>query len=307
MFEAWSAAPDRAKLFNVLYIVLLLLPFTACCVAFGAELFRTQSKDPLSNGQLPTYRFFTSHAESDLGSHSFADLNKGDPSGANYCTDAGRAFIAFYSLAFILLLPALALAALRIASVPLYWLPHPRHSLLLELGCSCVAVPLQLVGLAVYGGVCYSHFYNDSGYTNTVATGYAFVIVSFFALIGAVVTAIGIRRQEACWLGIGGDGLYGRTRGAGAGGRGGTEYKEDLSGFGASDSSSGGTIAADEEDRKQQPTISSSSSSSTTAAAASVESEDSRKSSKSRGVPKPKARNYDPQQYATYSYQNVDS
>ena len=214
MLEAWASAPLRARLFNGMYLLLLAMAFCACCVAFGAELFHAQSVvDAASSPTLPprTFRFYHDHiAVQTAASLPFTAMI--GLQGDNDCGDGGRVLVAFSALCFVLLLPALALSALRALSLPLSCVAHPRQSLLVELLLCACALPLYLTGMASYGALCYSAFQDSAAWRDVRATGFAYTIVGFFWLALAGGMGLAIRKDEDCWLGVGGDGAFGSTR-----------------------------------------------------------------------------------------------
>ena len=213
MLEAWRAAPLRGKVYGSLYLLLLLLAITACCVPFGARLFHVQSSDEVSHyspDPAPTYHFYYDRIETPSGSVPFSAMDAIE--GSNRCPDGGRLLVAFASLSFLLLLVPFSLALLRTLSLSPSSIPHPRQSLLVELIFAVLALPLYLIALTTYASLCYAPFQESSRFFDVRATGFAFHIVGFFLLLLSIPLAVVIRKDEGTWLGVGGDGGYGVTR-----------------------------------------------------------------------------------------------
>ena len=219
MLEAWSVAPLRARVYAALYLLLQLMSLAGCCVAFGAPLFYAQSADELASDSpspAPRYHFYHDHLTSSASPSTRLPFSYLDRlSGSNHCAPGGRVLVAFSSLSFLLLLSSLLLSTLRLLSTPLPSLPHPRQSLLLELSLLSLSSPLYLISLTSYASMCYHHIFDSAAFVDTRATGFAYHIAGFFAQLLAVGVGLVVRRDEESWLGVGGDGRYGVTRGKG--------------------------------------------------------------------------------------------
>ena len=249
MLEAWSTAPLRAKCLNLTSLLLSFLTFTSCCISFGGELFTAQLTHTPST-TLPshlTLHFYYDRIESPLGHSNFADMLK--YGGANRCTDGGRTLVTFAALAFIAVTATLALAACRIASVPLRWLPPPEQSLRVEWYASAVTAPLLLLSVALYGSLCYQPFQTNPSYVNVRATGYGFSIGGVLFAVAQLAVCWLVRRDEVCWLGVAEGSEYwtSKARGESDG------YQEEkLSGFEESEGKErGGEVDEEEEDERR--------------------------------------------------------
>ena len=261
MWEAWSAAPRRAKLLNLLSIILTTLTLLSCCISFGAELFTTQfSSQQPTTPTTPTritFSFYHDRIESpQLGHLHFADLTPPPYSTTNYCTTGGRLLVAFAALAFLALTATLALAGCRLASaVPAA--SSAGRSVRLEFVLSVVCAPLLVVSVASYAGCCFQQLQGSEGFVNVRATGYGYSIVGVLLAVVQMGVCWAVRQDEQCWLGTVQDSACSTDKGVRVSSDG--YQQEKTSGFGerkngSSDEEDDGTKAegGDEEEERSE-------------------------------------------------------
>lgn len=196
-FTTWKLAPMRARLFNGIYMLLAMLAWASCIVAFSAELFRCQQSDIDTPH---TYHFYYDRIETVLGHLSFGDMNP-ILNEVNGCTAGGRLLVGFDAVAFIGLTLALVLAGARIAGLHAHQLPSPRQSLFFETILSVLATGSMFLALTTYGAKCYHDFQASPKFTEVRATGYAYVIVGFFMMLVGNALLTLVKRDPPCWLG----------------------------------------------------------------------------------------------------------
>ncbi|MCJ1296985.1 hypothetical protein MMC34_008554 [Xylographa carneopallida] len=257
MFEAWSTASTRARCLNLASLLLTFLAFTSCCASFGAELFTAQNAHPISLDLARTYtfRFYHDRIESRLGEWRFADVYAyqdvwEDDEHDNRCTDGGRTLVAFAALAFFAALATLALAASRVASLPLRPLPLPERSLRAELCLSVVCAPLLLTSVALYASLCIQPFQNSTSFSAVRPTGFVYSIAGVFFAVAQMCVCWLVKHDEECWLGIPESSAYwaGKTRGDGDG-----YAEEKLSGFDEREGAASDALElSDDEDEEKE-------------------------------------------------------